>query len=459
MRRWWFVPLALLLVFLVGVGIWMPGQQWLPQSAGTATPGPARIQMATRFLDLLDEGKYEDALVMATPELREGLAGGKLQQAWEGVSATFGNRRSRAPPRSEMIDGKLVASSHLQFATLALDARVVFDATQKISGFWIVPASAPPAAPADASITRHREREVTIGATGVPLPGLLTLPEGQGPFAAVILVHGSGPHDRDETIGPNKPFLDLADGLAARGLAVLRYEKRTMARADLFAHAGFTVDDETVDDALAAAAFLRTQADIDPRRIHVAGHSLGAMMAPRIGQRDPAIAGLILLAPPASKLEDIVVRQTRYLARLQGQSDAEIEQALAALEPQRQAVKHLTAGGVDPVSMLLGLPASYWRDLNAYDPIATARAILQPMLLLQGSRDYQVTPADEFSKWRSAFATDPRFELIEYPMLGHAFMPGSDPPGPKDYELPGHVDSKVLDDIAAWVKARPAHAD
>ena len=75
------------------------------------------------------------------------------------------------------------------------------------------------------------------------------------------------------------------------------------------------------------------------------------------------------------------------------------------------------------------------------------------MLVLQGGRDYQVTPADEFSQWRTAFATNPRVELIEYPTLGHAFMPGGEPPGPKDYALAGHVDGKVIDDIAAWVKA------
>ena len=457
MKRWSILPLALLL--FAGFGAWMLGRMLLPPSAQATAPDPGQAQTATRFLDLLDAGKYHEPLALATPQLREGLADGKLQHAWEGVTATFGKREARGAPRGETIDGKPAVSSRLQFAMLALDARVVFDTTPAISGFWIVPASAAPASPTPARVARHRQRAVTIGEHGVPLPALLTLPEGQGPFAAVVLVHGSGPHDRDETIGPNKPFLDLADGLADHGIAVLRYEKRTMARPDLFAHAGFTVDDETVDDALAAVAFLRLQEIIDPRRIHVAGHSLGALMAPRIGQRDPDIAGLILLAPPASKLEDIVMRQTRYLAKQQGRSDAEIDLVLAKLEPQREAVKHLAADDNDTSPLLLGLPASYWRDLNGYDPITTARSIRQPMLLLQGGRDYQVTPADEFSQWRSAFATDPRFALIEYPLLGHAFMPGSDPPGPADYAAPGHVDSKVIDDIAAWIKANPPRTE
>jgi uncharacterized protein len=448
-KRWLIIALGLLL--LAGVGLWGIARQLMPLSAEAAALDPQQRRIAVEFLDLLDAGNYDKALSLGTPALRQGLANGKLGQAWTALSAQLGPRQSRAQPRGERIDDKPVVSTRLQFAAIALDARVVFDADNAISGFWIVPAWAE-AAP-KASGLAPRQRELSIDPQGVALAATLTLPEGKPPFAAVVLVHGSGPHDRDETVGPNKPFLDLANGLAAQGIAALRYEKRTLARPDLFAHGGFTVDDETVNDALAAVALLRGQVDIDANRIYVLGHSLGAMMAPRIAQRDDGIAGLILLAAPASKLEDIVVRQSRYLARLQGQGDAEIEKMLAQLEPQRQAVKHLDENTTDTSPLLLDLPASYWRDLNHYDPIATARSIRQPMLLLQGGGDYQVTPADEFSRWRAAFATDPRVVLVEYPKLGHGFMPAGDPPGPADYKVPGHIDQKVIDDIAGWIKA------
>ncbi|HET9032317.1 MAG TPA: alpha/beta fold hydrolase [Dokdonella sp.] len=449
MKRGWAVLLGVLL--LAGIGTWSVGTMLQSPQAQAATPDPAKQRLATKFLDLLDAGKFGEALAMGTPTLRKGLADGKLQQAWEAVPAQLGPRQSRGHPRAETINGSPAVSSRLQFGMMALDARIVFDDDNAISGFWIVPATGAPAAASPDKSASHAEKELTISKDGIALPATLTLPDNGAPYPAVVLVHGSGPHDRDETIGPNKPFLDLANGLAERGIAVLRYEKRTMAHPDRFAHGDFTVDDETVNDALAAVALLREQKDIDPQRIFVLGHSLGAMMAPRIGQRDRAIAGLILLAAPASKLEDIVIRQTRYLARLQGQGDAEIDKAVAEIEPQIEAVKHLDSSASDKTPLLLGLPASYWRDLNRYDPIDTARAIRQPILLLQGDRDYQVTVADEFSQWRKAFATNPRFELIEYPMLGHAFMPGNDPPGPKDYEKAAHVDSKVIDDIAAWI--------
>ncbi len=456
MKRWLIIGLAVTL--LAGFGTWTLARKLAPAPAIAAAFDPEQARLAIRFLDLLDAAMYEDALAMATPQLQQGLAGGKLQQAWEGVPATFGKRESRGEPRCETIDGHSVVSSRLQFGMLVLDARVAFDANNAISGFWIVPASTTSTATGKMAAAAHRERQLSVGEKPLALPATLTLPMADGPFPAVVLVHGSGPHDRDETIGPNKPFLDLAEGLADQGIAVLRYEKRTRAHPEAFARDNFTVDDETVGDALAAVALLRTQPDIDSRNIFVAGHSLGALMAPRIGARDPAIAGLILLAAPASKLEDIVMRQTRYLAQLQGKSNAEIDKALAAIEPQRNAVKQLAADAAPGTPLLLGLPASYWRDLNGYDPIATAGLIKQPMLILQGGRDYQVTVADEFSVWRGAFATNPRFQMIEYPSLGHAFMTGNDPPGPKDIERPAHVDQKVLDDIARWVKANHPHA-
>src|SRR5690606_19348563 len=127
------------------------------------------------------------------------------------------------------------------------------------------------------------------------LPGTLALPKGKAPgagFPAVVLVHGSGPQDRDETVGANRPFLDIARGLAAQGIAVLRYDKRTQARPQDFAAGDYTVDDETTNDAITAVAALGAAEGIDPDRIHVLGHSQGAMLAPRIAAHSGHVAGL-----------------------------------------------------------------------------------------------------------------------------------------------------------------------
>ena len=289
-----------------------------------------------------------------------------------------------------------------------------------------------------------------------PLPGVLTLPEGKGLFPAVVLVGGSGAHDRDETIGPNKPFRDLAVGLARHGIASLRYDKRTYAYAVQMAGKAIAVDDEVTDDVLTAAHVLGKQAQIDPHRIFVLGHSLGALMAPRIGERDPRLSGLILLAAPSSFGLDTVIRQMQYIGHLQGTPAAELDKALAPVIKARDEMARADSAK-PPQGLFLNAPASYWLSLRDYDAVAVAKTLHMPMLVLQGSGDYQVTPEGDFIHWQAAFAHSQRVELKEYPGLSHLFMPASQPPSPADYGKPGHVDARVIRDIAAWVKAQPAH--
>ena len=149
------------------------------------------------------------------------------------------------------------------------------------------------------------------------MPATLTIPNGTGPFPAVVLVHGSGPNDRDETYGPNKPFKDIAWGLASVGIVVLRYEKRTKQYPqESAAIQNFTVQDETIYDALAAVELLNNSSIVDHSKIFVLGHSLGGMLAPRIALQESQIAGLIILAGATRHLEDLMLEQTRYLANL-----------------------------------------------------------------------------------------------------------------------------------------------
>lgn len=452
------MKLALLLtgaVLVLGGTGWYLLHKFMPPKEATATLDPQQARIATHFLDALDAGRFNDALALCTDEVRAALSEDKLRKTWQSLPGKLGARSSRGPLHGATIAGRHAAVSTLVFAALPLDARIVFDDDNRISGFRIVPAQGA------TTVADHvpekgpnwHEEDLGLGAGASALPATLTLPDGAGPWPAVVLVQGSGPSDRDETIGPNKPFRDLAHGLVQHGIAVLRYVKRSAAHPGEFAGDNFTVDNETVNDAVQAVALLRVRPGIDPQRVFVAGHSLGAMMAPRIATRAPHIAGLILLAAPAVRLEDTYIRQVRLLSRETGMDVAQIGAEVAPLEVQREAVRHLDPASLPKGPMMLGLPARYWLDLNHYDPIATARAISTPLLILQGERDYQVTPQDDFVRWQEAFADNPRVTLIEYPRLSHLFMPAGDPPGPRDYQVPAHVDAKVIDDIAHWIAA------
>ncbi|MBL8241011.1 MAG: prolyl oligopeptidase family serine peptidase [Bryobacterales bacterium] len=252
--------------------------------------------------------------------------------------------------------------------------------------------------------------------TGIyQLPARLTLPPGPGPFPAVVLVHGSGPHDMDETIGPNKPLRDIAEGLAARGIASLRYTKRTRQ----YKPANITLNEETIQDAVSAASLLRSTAKIDPARVFIAGHSLGAYAAPRIGQADPKLAGLILLAGNTRPITVLIDEQIKYL----GGTPAQAEQ------------------------MKRSLPAAYLEELAA-DPVPVAAALAMPMFILQGERDYQVTMED-FKRWQALKGT--RVTLKSYPNLNHLFQPGEGKSKPAEYAVATPFAAPVLDDIAAWI--------
>jgi dienelactone hydrolase len=278
--------------------------------------------------------------------------------------------------------------------------------------------------------------ETTIGSGQWALPVTVTVPVGTGPWPAVVLVHGSGPNDRDETVGASKPFKDLATGLASRGIAVLRYDKRTMVHGPrIAALKEFTVREEVIEDVLEALKALRARPGIDPARVFVLGHSLGGMLIPRIATADPTIAGLIVLAGPARPLEEALVAQTRYIALADGTISAEEPRAIDQAAAVGESIRGLTPEDTRSGRTIAGAPASYWLDLRGYDPPSEARRVKSPMLLLHGDRDYQVT-AEEFGRWKAALGSRPDVTFRSYPALNHLFIAGTGPGLPAEYQVP-----------------------
>jgi uncharacterized protein len=351
-----------------------------------------------------------------------------------------------------------------QFEKARIVIQVVFNSQGQISGLFFKPAEDSQTAPAAYSAPDYvdtkqfTESDVTVGSGEWALPGTLSMPVGDGPFPAVVLVHGSGPNDRDETIGPNKPFKDLAWGLASQGIAVLRYDKRTKAHAQQFTPdvlSTLTVQEETIDDALLAAQLLRQTGKIDPQRIYVLGHSLGAMLAPRIGQQDPSLAGLVMMAAPNRPLEDLALDQFNYLFNLDGKLDSQETAQLQALQTQVANAKDPNlSDSTPPQDLPLGMSATYMRDLQGYVPSETAKSLAMPILVLQGGRDYQVSPSQDFESLKTGLAGKTNAEFKLYPDLNHLFIAGQGAPTPAEYETPGHVSPQVVTDILTWIKSQ-----
>jgi dienelactone hydrolase len=460
------VPLALALAAAPARG--QAGEEW------TGLGKAVTLEISTRQFDKT-VARFDETMTAA-------LSAATLAATWDGLLGQVGAFRGVTATRQQEAQGYHLVFVTCRFDKATLDVKIAFDTRQRIAGLFFVPTQNQPttqgqaqpkaqaqpqtqiqpewAPPEYARRGAFHERAVTVGASPWELPGTLAVPNGPGPFPAVVLVHGSGPEDQDETIGPNRPFKDLAWGLASRGIAVLRYDKRTLRYGSrLRLDSGtFTVRDETVDDARAAVALAAAQPEIDRRRIFVLGHSLGGTLAPRIAQGDPRVAGLVLMGGGARPLSKVLVEQVRYVASLgPGGATAGDAQIRAA----ERAVREIEDPALTPTTMidLLGtsIAGSYFLDLRAYHPAAAAAELGIPILVLQAARDYQVTMAD-FEEWKAALAHSPRAVFKLYPGLYHLFMPsataGAGLGSPADYQRPAHVAAPVIDDVARWIAAR-----
>jgi dienelactone hydrolase len=419
-----------------------------PAPKVTGDPPADREQRARAFVNALAKGDFQAAAKDFDAEMIRAFPDDALEKFWKNLIAKTGPFERQGAAKQLKVDKYDVVVVTCAFAKVAMNVRVVYDPDGKIGGFF-VDLGPPPYAKPDA----FRETDVTVTTGEWSLPGTLTLPTGDGPFPAAVLLHGSGPQDRDGTLGFNKPLRDLAWGLASQGVAVLRYEKRTKAMQAKLVRApdAFTLKEETIDDALAAVELLSKHKHIDKKRIFLIGHSLGAFAAPRVAEAAPEVAGLVLLAANSRPLEDLIVEQLTYVLPQQEVSEEEQKRILGEMKKQLERVKDPKLGPDTPAAELpFGAPASYWLDLRNYDPVATAAKLEQPMLILQGERDYQVTMAD-FEGWKKALGDHASVKLKSYPILNHFFMAGEGKAKPAEYENPGHVAPEVIDDIANWI--------
>ncbi len=429
--------------------------------APTATGGdPASIGRA--FIGALATGDDAGAEAMEDAAMRAAAPAASLGQLWQQFVARYGAFQGIGGVTTTVQAPYTIAAVDTNFAHSTVTLTVTVAASGQVAGLHVAavaPAPSQAASEAPASYVKpgsFTERAVTVGSAPWALPGTLTMPDGTGPFPAVVLVQGSGPADRDETFGPNKPFRDLAWGLASAGIAVLRYDKRTLVYAtQMAADTSITVRQETTDDAIAAIALLRGTPNVDPERVFLVGHSLGAYLAPRIAAQVPGeLAGIAMLEAPSTPLVQLIVIQEEYLASLQGSPSPQVEQQLAALKAQVALAESPSLSPSTPASLLpLNAPASYWLDLRTYHPLTVAASLGIPMFFSQGGRDYQVPPS-ELRPWEEALAGHSNATFRTYPAMDHLLLDGSGAATPAEYGVPGHVDPELVADLGAWITSR-----
>jgi len=291
-----------------------------------------------------------------------------------------------------------------------------------------------------------------------PLNGLLTLPEDlSNPVPAVVMVHGSGASNMDEKVMKLTPFKDLAEGLVKHGIASVRYDKRTFVHGRKMAKAKAcpSVKEETIEDALLAIEILKKDPRMDHDRIFILGHSMGAMLAPRIDAEGGNVKGLVMMAGTPYRLEDVVLRQLT-----QSSSSKSILKWFVGLEyklfarkfdglyqmSDEEAKKKKFAGNVS---------LYYFKEMGQKTAADYLLESEKPVLIMQGGRDFQVLAEDDYKKFRELLAGRENTDFKLYPELNHCFVSAIYDDilkASKEYGLERHIGDEVIRDIAAFIR-------
>lgn len=342
------------------------------------------------------------------------------------------------------------------FSNIPYWAKIIFDDSSLVVGLRFVP-NVPKEGETIADYINPDlfiERGGQFGDDAWKLSGVIAMPKGEGPFPAVILVHRHGAYDKDETIGANAPFKDIAGGLASRGIAVLRYDKRSYTYKDRFDKLEeVTTQIEIIRDIHYAVMLLRQSPGIDSNRVFVLGHGLGGTLLPRVAEQTNHVAGYIAMGAPARPLQEVIHDEVEYIYAADGDISPSEKETLGKLAGEAAMADNPDLTKEVPGEYLpLGLPGSYWLDLRKYDPIQKGLEMDEPFLILQGERDYHATMQD-FEKWRDLLLARNNVHTRSFPNLNHLFIRGEDRSSPMDYMLPGHVDVEVIKHIVTWINS------
>ncbi|MNO52916.1 Primary amine oxidase precursor [compost metagenome] len=413
---------------------------------------------ADLFLAELQSGNGDKAAQYISESLAQSIPAPVLGQVWNNYSTMFGKNQKQTgkTESTTSVHRNVKYTFTADIVPFEITLRLNLDG--KIDDLFITTTSVSTYQKPDYDhAATYIEKEVTVGEGKYALPGTLTLPKGDGPFPAVVLIHGSGTHDRDASIGGGKPFRDLAVGLASQGIAVLRYDKITYEHTfKVSAEPEFTLKRESVDDALLAVQLLQDTDAIDPAQIFVAGHSQGGFVMPMVvdNDKDHAIAGAVLLSAPSSKFTTALIEQQKELVN-------RVKHAgLDSTPYEKQAAQWTALASIvdDPKYTVDNIPdqfplqpAYWWFEQKNYVPTDLAKKQTLPLLILQGENDWQIT-MNQYKGWQNALADHKNVEFKSYPKVNHTLAAYNEVSIGSEYYQPYNVSKEIIDDIAEWIK-------
>jgi dienelactone hydrolase len=411
---------------------------------------------ANAVLNLLQQNKFSEAITYFDSAYSKRVGAEKLEQSWRAIVASSGAYVKTNDAKESKQFKFISVVLKCEFERRNIDMKMVFNAQDKISSFSIAPEHFKDAyeLPSYYDSSKVEEKQVKIISGEYVLPGTLSLPAKGIKFPLVILVHSAGAYDRDETVGSAKMFKDLALGLAMKGIAVLRYDKRAKVYPNLIHQKKLpSVKEETMDDVAAAIKTMKNNPAVDASHIFLIGHGFGGMLLPRIAKSFPDLKGIFLLAANTEKLEDVFYNESVYLLSHDSITDKKAAY-LDTLKKQVEIIKHLTPASVNESTIpdrLLRFPKSYWVDLNNYNQVEAAKQLSLPIYILQGGQDNQLSSKD-FDDWKKNLSQKKNTQFKWYPDLNHLFIESSKDNAAGSYSRKGNVAGYVIDDIANWIE-------
>ncbi len=459
-----------------------------------------REEQARQLVASMRDGDFDTVAALFNEQMAAALTAEALKEGWEAAARPLGAYIGHISATGQPLENGCSVAVLEKYEGNGILVLASFDDAGLLQGLWITyqdvsdmeivnpQDSTEPDAPADAessdsaggadsleggaasALPIHvREEEITVqGRPDYPLLGTLTLPEDVQNPPVVILVHGSGSSDRNETINGNVPFRDIAWGLAEQGIASIRYDKRYYTYPQAAAEPdALTIEAEVMQDVDAAIALATGDARLDSRRVYVLGHSLGGMLTPAIAEAHPDLAGIISMAGSLRPLWDIVYDQNQEAAQaarpsLSEEENRTLDQQLALVEADRDTLRQLSADeqladlsrlpeGLSPDTLLLGIPLSYWSSLERFAGLNFIEHVSMPILILQGDADFQVYPEEDYLLWQTALAGRENAVFHLYAGLNHMMMPTQGRRDLSEYAVKNTVSEEVIADIADFV--------
>lgn len=390
-------------------------------------------ELSSIYCEEMIDGKFENIVNDFSSELAEQINEKQLKDAWKSFTNSIGKYKSVC----EVVENsEMTYDVNLKFEYSGLKVSLSYNNKKEVNGIYLNYCDVDSISDndSDSSDKGYYESKIKIGEYEVD--GILTLPVSEVRCPVVVMVQGSGQSDYDEKVSNLKPFEDIAKGLAENGIASLRINKRFYQFPELYDNKS-TIYDEVLDDIYEAIDYISNNESVDKDRIYLLGHSLGAMLGPKIFSEKNAICGFISMAGSPRKLEDIILDQNKeYLAQLDINEDERKKQLQEILDTVEKIKK------IDPYSdtTLFGASSKYWSSLNDIDYISLVNSRKVPVLILQGAQDKQIFVEKDFSELKSLYGKNA--EYILYDGLNHLFMEGNDL----------HVSENVINDISKWIK-------